>query len=70
LRQGDLLSAPATTRCCIDELKGRPSSRPFVCAVFAAMRFIARSQNKLDGTGDPAEHRPSPVVVGAGNTDT
>jgi hypothetical protein len=29
--------------------------------------FIARSRNKAGGTGNRAEHRPSPAVVGAGN---
>jgi hypothetical protein len=32
--------------------------------------FIAHSQNKPGGTTDIGEHRASPVVVGAGNTNT
>jgi hypothetical protein len=41
----------------------------FVCGIFASRRFIAHSPNKIDGTRDRGEHRPSPVVVGAGNAD-
>jgi hypothetical protein len=33
-------------------------------------RFIARSQNKPEGTGDIREPRPCPFVVGAGNDNT
>jgi hypothetical protein len=42
----------------------------FICAIFATKPFTARSQNKIDGTGYIAEHRASPVVVGAGNANT
>jgi hypothetical protein len=50
--------------------KGRLFSRPFVCATSAFKRFIAHSQNKPDGTRNNREHRPSPIVVGAGNANT
>jgi hypothetical protein len=47
--------------------EGRLFSRPFVCAIPAAKRFIAHSQNKSDGTRNRAEHRSSRFVDGAGN---
>jgi hypothetical protein len=42
----------------------------FICANSGAKRFTAHSQNKIGGTVDIGEHRASPVVVGAGNTNT
>jgi hypothetical protein len=42
----------------------------FIWAIFETKPFTARSQNKLGGTADIAEHRASPVVVGAGNANT
>jgi hypothetical protein len=33
-------------------------------------KFSARSSNKSDGTAISAEHRTSPLVVGAGNAST
>jgi hypothetical protein len=42
----------------------------FICEIFEAKPFIPASQNKPGGTGDIAEHHPSPFVVGAGNENT
>jgi hypothetical protein len=45
----------------------KPAAQP---SVFSCDAFIAHSENKTDGTADIAEHRASPFVVGAGNTNT
>jgi hypothetical protein len=41
-----------------------------ICVIFAAKLFIPASQNKVCGTGNIAEHEPSPFVVGVGNENT
>jgi hypothetical protein len=45
----------------------KPAAQP---PVFSCDAFIAHSENKTDGTADIPEHRASPFVVGAGNTNT
>jgi hypothetical protein len=51
-------------------LEGRRFRRPFSLRLFAAPRFITRSQNKIDGTPNSPEHPTLRFVVGAGNANT